>query len=81
MRVFYDFIHIKIKVGKHINFIYDERIANCKDQRVLERLVMSLRHGKNHDVFHRSRIEASRADEIAHVFQYDEIIVFRSNLV
>ena len=42
---------------------------------------MPLRHGEDHRVFDRARVELRGADEVADVFEHDEVQVLRADLL
>ena len=68
-------------IRQHVDIVDDERVAHGEDERVLERLVVPLRHGEDHRVFDRARVELRGADEVADVFEHDEVQVLRADLL
>ena len=69
------FIEIEIEVGRHVDFVHQQHIADGEHQRVLQGLVVALGNGEDHGVFHGAGVELGGADEVANVLQNGEIYV------
>jgi hypothetical protein len=68
-------------VGQQIDLVEQHQRGGMKHVRVLERLVFSLGHRKDHHLVRLAKIEGRRTDEIADVLDQQQRIVGRRQLV
>lgn len=79
MRIRNNLFQIKIKIWQNVNFVDDKCVADLKNKRVFQRLVMPLRHGKDHGVLYRARIKFRGAHKISHIFKDGNIHILDSH--
>mgnify|MGYP000982116481 CR=1 FL=1 len=65
--------YVKIRVGDEVDLVEDGQRRLLKDQGILHRLVVPLRHGKHHRLSVLPQGKFRRADKIAHVLDDEEI--------
>ena len=75
-----DLVQVKIKIRKHVRLVDDHCAAALEDERVFERLVVSLGDGQDHQIQMRAGVKFCRTDKIADILQNDEIQPLRSKL-
>ena len=81
LRKLHDLVHVEIEVGQDVDLVDYQRVADLKYQRVFKGLVVPFGDGEYHGVLRRARVELRRADEVADVFQHDEVEVVSAHLV
>ena len=65
--------HIKICVRNKINLVQKRQRRFLKNKRILERLIVSLRHGKHYRLHILAQREFRRADEVSDILNDQEI--------
>ena len=74
-----DLVHVEIKIRQNVDLVDYKRIADLEYKRIFQRLVVSLRNGEDHGVFRGARVKLRRANEVADVFENDEVEIVRSH--
>ena len=72
------FVHVEIKIRQNVDLVDYKRIADLEYERIFQRLVVSLRNGEDHGRFSRRPCQLRRANEVADVFENDEVEIVRS---
>ena len=72
-------IHVKIESRGHVDLIEQLRAGVLEDARVLDGLVVALGHRENHDGQVLTQVKVDRADQVAHVFDKDDVDVFQTH--
>ena len=70
--------NIEWHVGQQIDLVQDQQLRLEKDRGVFERLVFSLRDAENHKFCRFAQIVARRTDEVADVFDQQQIDVLQT---
>ena len=72
-------IHVKIESRGHVDLIEQLRAGVLEDARVLDGLVVALGHRENHDGQVLAQVKVDRADQVAHIFDKDDVDVLQTN--
>ena len=68
-------VEVEVEVRRNVDLVDEQHVADREHERVLQRLVVALRHGENHGVFHGAGVKLRRADEVADVLEDGEVDV------
>ena len=66
-------VEIEVEVGEQVDLVHQHQLARAEHQRVLERLVLSLRDGGDHHPRVLSDLELRRAHEVADVLDHEQV--------
>ena len=72
-------IHVKIESRGHVDLIEQLCAGVLEDARVLDGLVVALGHRENHDGQVLAQVKVDRADQVANVFDKDDVDVFQTH--
>ena len=64
---------VEVERRGHIDLVEQQRARMLEDPRVLERLVVALRHGQNHDREVLAQVKVNGAHQVAHVLDEDDV--------
>ena len=67
MRILPDLVHIKIKIRHNVDLVDYQHIADGKDKRIFQRLIVPFGDRENHGVFDGTGVELGRADKVGYV--------------
>ena len=72
-------IHVKIESRGHVDLIEQLCAGVLEDARVLDGLVVALGHRENHDGQVLAQVKVDRADQVAHIFDKDDVDVLQAD--
>ena len=68
----------EVEVRRNVDLVDEQHVADREHERVLQGLVVALRHGEDHCVFHGAGVKLRRADEVADIFEDGKVDVLRA---
>ena len=81
MDVFFAAFDVEIEVGDHVHLVDDDEVADGEHEGVFEGFVVAFGHGENHGVAGCAGVELGGTDQVADVFEDNEIDLVKVEVV